>query len=299
MKESNRRRTFMARPLFLLVCFAMLAHLSVLLFVRDAVLLSNLAQLILPLIACGVTLHQRTFVADAVGRRCWVAVAASFGIWSLGQALYVYFLFIPARLVAGVRWDDALWLLFGLPILLAVNTTYRSADRVRWLDRLQEVSFFVVLYALVFLRSDRLNENTAFIIQNLALLLCCMLRLPASVVARERRFFIRLSIFLFAYGVLETIGDLMYLHGWKPGTPVDLVWTLPIALYIALTLRDAGLPVELEQGQNSLAKFLQRASGLSVSPLAFLSIGASALLASQHPLPGGLAMALSFLLFAA
>ncbi|HEY4359104.1 MAG TPA: EAL domain-containing protein [Acidobacteriaceae bacterium] len=288
----------MARPLFFLVCLAVLAHLSVLLFVHNAVLLSNLAQLILPLIACGVTLHQRTFVADPVGRRCWAAVAVSFGIWSLAQTLYVFFMYHPARTFAGVRLDDALWLLFGLPILLAINTTYHGVDRVRWLDRLQEIAFFVVLYALVFLRSDRLNQNTAYIIQNLALLLCCMLRLPVSVAARERRFFIRLGIFLLAYGVLETFGDLMYLHGWKPGSPVDLVWTLPIALYITLTLRDAGLPFEHEQGRNRLAKLFQRASGLSVAALAFLSIGASALLASQHPVPGGIAMTFCFLLFA-
>lgn len=288
----------MARPLFALVCLAMLAHLSVLLFSHNAVLLSNLAQLILPLIAFGVTLHQRAFVADSVGRRCWAAVAVSFGIWSVAQMLYVFFMYHPARSFAGLRLDDALWLLFGLPILLAINTTYHGVDRVRWLDRLQEVAFFVVLYALVFLRSDRLSQNTAFIIQNLALLLCCMLRLPVSTVARERRFFIRLSIFLFAYGVLETFGDLMYMHGWQPGTPVDLVWTLPIALYITLTLRDAGLPFEHEQGRSRLAKVFQRASGLSVAALAFLSIGASALLASQHPVAGGIAMAFCFLLFA-
>ncbi len=295
---SRFTRDFLSGSLFVVVCLAELAHLLIVLFVPNAIVASNIAQFFFPAVTFAVMMYQRHFVPDAVARRCWGAVAAACAIWATAQGIYIYSLYRPVHTLAGLRPDNALWLLFGLPLLLAINTTYDSWDRIRWFDRAQEITFFVVLYVLVFKHSDRLNQNTAFIIQNLALSLCCVLRLPACTVARERRFFIRLTAFLFLYSVLETIGDVLYLHGYQPGSPVDLVWTLPFACFLCLTLRDARMNFEEGRQTSRIIKVFQRARGVSVATLAFLSIGASAYLASFHPIPGGIALCFCFILFA-
>ena len=295
---SGFTREFLSKPLLFVICAAELAHLSVVLFLPHALIASNIAQLFFPIAAFAVMMYQRHFLPDAVAKRCWGAVASACAIWAAAQAIYMYSLYRPVPTIAGFRPDNALWLLFGLPILLAINTTYDQWDRIRWFDRAQEVTFFVVLYVLVFMHSDRLGQNTAFIIQNLALSLCCVLRLPACTVARERRFFIRLTAFLFVYSVLETIGDVLYLHGYQPGSPVDLVWTLPFACFTFLTLRDTRLQFEEGRQTSRIIKAFQRAKGVSVAMLAFLSIGASAYLATFHPIPGGIALCFCFILFA-
>ena len=291
-------REFLSKPLLFVVCAAALVHLGIVLFAPHPLVASNVAQLFFPALAAAIMMYQRQFLSDAVSRRCWGAVASACAIWASAQAIYMYSLYRPIPTIAGFRPDNALWLLFGLPILLAINTTYDQWDRVRWLDRAQEIAFFAVLYVIVFMHSDRLGQNTAFIIQNLALSLCCVLRLPACTVARERRFFIRLTAFLFVYSALETIGDVLYLHGYQPGSPVDLVWTLPFAFFTFLTLRDTRKHFEEGRQTSRIIKAFQRAKGVSVAMLAFLSIGASAYLASFHPLPGGIALCFCFILFA-
>lgn len=300
MRTNPSRGTgaYLARPALVLVLLTELAHVLVVLFLPHPTLASNLFQLFLPLLAVAVSIQQRRFTPDDVGRRRWTAIAAAFTIWCIAQSLFVYFLYFPEFKVGGVRPDDALWVLFGFPILLAVNTTHDELDRVQWLDRAQAILFFIVLCLLVFDRSGRLSLNIAYLIQNLALLLCCLLRLPSCTLARERRFFTRLTIFLLVYGALETVGDVLYMRGWEVGSPVDLIWTVPVACFIVLVLRDALMTREQEEHASRLVTAVARMSGLSIAALAFLSIGISALLASHRPLLGGICVAACFGLFA-
>ena len=262
------------------------------------VLASNLIQLVFPMVAVGVSIHQRAMSVDAVERRCWTAIGAAFSIWSSAQLLYLFFMYLPAATILGIRLDDALWVLFGLPLLLAVHTTHDELDTVQWADRVQAIFFFVVLYLMVFLRQGRMTLNTAYLIQNAALLLCCMLRLPICTTARERRFFLRLTIFLLLYGLFETVGDLLYRRGWAPGSLVDLTWTIPVASFIILVQHDALVTREVREQASRLVIVVRRMRGLSISALTFLTMGVSALLAIHHPVPGGLCIAACFALFA-
>ena len=291
-------RGYLAVPLLFLTLVAELCHVFVVSFMPHPVLASNLFQIFFPLLAVFVSFHQRTFSVGSVGRRCWITLAVAFAIWASAEGLYIYFLYRPVWRIAGIRLDDALWVLFGLPLLLAVNTSHNELDRVRWLDRAQAALFFVVLYLLVFLPSGRLSLSHTFLIQNFALTLCCLLRLPICVNDRERRFFVRLTLFLIAYSVLETCGDLLYSQGWKAGSPVDLVWTLPVSALVALVLRDALLPPERASHAGKFFTALHRMQGLNVAALAFLSIGLSVLLTTRHPLLGGGLLTLCFALFA-
>lgn len=275
----------------------MLLHLLSTFLPRQRAILSNLFQLLFPLATAAVSLHQRRFSTNSIGRRCWSALASAFGIWSAAQAIYIYLLYFPFSTSHRVRPDDALWVLFGLPLLLAVNTTHDELDRVRWLDRAQAVLFFAVLYLLAFLPSARLDLNTMFLIQNLALALCCLLRLPICVLGRERRFFGRLFVFLIIYGPSERLGEFMYAHGWEVGSAADLVWTFPPALLILLILRDASLPLEEKDAPSRLQRAVGSMQGLSIASMAFVSIAMAAFLATWHPVLGGVFVALAFIIF--
>lgn len=295
---STREPDLYARPLLALVVAAMAGHILLVVFVPHSVLPSNLIQLFFPLLAAAVSLLQRAGSADMVSKRCWSAIAAAFGIWSAAQALYLYFLYHPEVRFGGVRPDDALWVVFGLPLLLAVTTTRDELDPVQWMERAQAIFFFIVLYLLAFLRLDRLSLPTAYMIQNLALLLCCLLRLPMCDSAREQRLFLRLALFLLVYGGLETASDILFIRNWQFGSLVDLTWTVPTATFLVLVLRDA-LASSVEEARASrVVMAVSNVKGLSIATLTFLSIGVSALLATRRPVLGGFCVAVCFTIFA-
>ena len=293
----SSRITF-ARPLLWLTITLQALHAVRAVVPPRSELASNVLQLCFALLAVVVGLHQATSNRNPVGRRCWFAVTAAFAIWVMAQALYVYYLFVPLPAGWSVRPDDALWVLFGLPLLLAVTTTAHETDRVAWLDRAQAILFFAVLYLLVFLPSIRLAVQKAYLIQNLALTLCCLLRLPTSTLARERRFFLNLAVFLTAYLTLESVGEPLYKHGWAPGTAVDLIWSLPFTAFIVLTLRDALSPQQDGRRSHRLFQAVGTMQGLSVAAMTSLSIGVAVMLAARKPMLGGIFVAGAFLLFA-
>ena len=275
-----------------------LAHLLVVLLLPSPLLASNVIQLLVPLMAWGICSHQRRLSTNLVGRRCWSWVSCAFGIWALAQACFLFFLCYPQYSHLAIRPDDALWTLFGLPLLLAVNTTHDEVDQIGRFDRLQAILFFIVIYLLIFLPSVRLSFDTGFLIQDLALLLCCLLRLPICTRLRERRFFVRLVLFLLVYGPLTMAGDALHDHGWPAGTLVDIVWTLPTTFFVVLVLRDS-LPVrDSTLTPSRLVKAVRSMQGLSVAALSFLSISVAALLAYHRPLLGSLCLAACFALFA-
>ncbi len=273
-------------------------HALVIFILPRPVVLSNIIQVCFPLFAVFVSLHQGTSNPNRAGRRSWYAVASAFGIWALAQGLFLTFMYVPAPARWTVRPDDALWVLFGLPLLLAITTTSHEADRVAWMDRVQAILFFAVLYLLVFLPSGRLAVTKSYSIQNGALVLCCLLRLPACTLARERRFFLHLATFLLAYASMEALGELLYRHGWETGSTVDLVWTAPITLFVVLTLRDASSPHHEGKHSSRLVKAVGTMQGLSVAAMTFLSIGVAAFLATREPLLGGIFVVGAFSLFA-
>ena len=289
-------RDSLARPLIALVLVAQLAHFAILLLLPNPRLASNVLQLLFPVLVCVICLHQQAFSSTAVGRRCWIFLALAFGLWAVGQIFFIHYLNVTTEYL--VRPDEALWLLFGLPLLLAVYTTHDEVDKVGWYDRLQVVLFFGVLYLLVFLPAVQLNFTTADVIQGLALLLCCLLRLPVCTLARERRFFVRLSGFLILYGPFTLAGDALRAHGWPSGSLVDLVWTLPMTCFAVAILLDAIRFQDTEASRTRFVQTVESMQGLGVAALAFLSIALSALLALYSPVLGGICLIAAFALFA-
>lgn len=293
----ERRRTI-AATLLVLALLGQCTHVAFVFPAHNAAFASNVLQFLFPLLVAAVSLYQRTFAVDTLEKRCWTALAIAFVLWSIGQALNMYLMYVPMFTFLGVRPDDAFWLLWGLPLLLAMNTTHDELDTVQWIDRAQALFFFAVLYMMVFRRPERFTLHNAYLIQNMALLLCSLLRLPRCTTARERRFFVRLTTFLFVYWALETLGEFLYERGLPTGTAVDLVWTVPMCLLIVMVQRDALLHKDQQEGTSRLITAVGRVKGLGIAALTFLTMGVSALLASHRPLLGGVCIAACFALFA-
>ncbi len=300
MKSSPQAvvRAKAARPLLFSVLLLQTVHVFVLLFRHQPILSSNVVQLLCGVMTVWVCLSQVRFVSEPAGRRCWRAVALAFAIWSLAQACFLLQLWFPGHGNNAFRPDDLLWTLFGLPLLLAVNTfTEETIDRVLWMDRLQGVLFFVVIYLAVFLPSVRLNIGRSFLIQDVALLLSSLLRLPTAATDRERRFFLRLSLFLGVYAPSTLAGDVLHYRGYLPGGLVDLVWTVPFTFFCVLVLWHAIRPWNLT-GRGRVVSAVRNLQGLSASVLALLSVCLSAYVAVKDPIPGGICIALTFGIFA-
>ncbi len=291
-------RASAARPLLLIVLLLQALHAAVLAFLPNPLLVSNVLQLLCGTTAVWVCASQVPFVTERAGRLCWRAVSVAFAIWSSAQLVYLLPLCFPSYAHSGSRLDDFLWTLFGLPLLLAVNTfTQDESDRVLWLDRVQGVLFFGVLYLGMLLPSVQLSVGTLSRVQEAALLFCCLLRLPTAASDRERRFFMRLSLYLSVYAPASLIGDTLHDHGHPPGGFVDLAWTIPITFFCVLVLWHAIRPWKLT-GTARVVSALRSMQGLSAACLALLSIAVSAYLAIHAPLPGTICIALSFGLFA-
>ena len=291
-------RSKAAVPLLGIVLVLQLLHALTLALLPHPLVLSNLLQLLCGVTTAAVCFAQLPFVSERAGRRCWAAVATAFSIWSAAQAVYLFLLRFPPAKLGAVRPDDLLWTLFGLPLLLAVNTfTEESADRVLWLDRLQGILFFVVLYLVTFLPGVQLSTEMSFLVQDVALILACFLRLPTAATDRERRFFVRLASFLSVYAPMSVAGDELHRRGYPQGSAVDLVWTIPLTFFSCLVLSHAIRPWSFG-GRSRMVSSLRNMQGLGAALLALLSIGLSIYLAVRAPLPGGICITLAFGLFA-
>lgn len=107
---------------------------------------------------------------------------------------------------------------------------------VNVLDGSQAFLFFIVLYGAVFLPLHHVLWSTAFNLQDAALILCYLLRLADCSTYQERRFYQDLNLFLLAYGIGTAVGYFLYSHGYSAGSAVDLVWTLPMTLFVTLIM---------------------------------------------------------------
>ena len=139
--------------------------------------ISNLVQILLPIIALKICLRRRKEDRATTTTKDWTMLAVAFWFWSAAEALYLIELYI---LPSGnkLTWpDDVLWLFFGLPILLATSGSPDGEKTpFRWLDHGQAFLFCVILLVSVFCIPHIFPFNLAYNAQNVALLLSCCLR---------------------------------------------------------------------------------------------------------------------------
>ena len=274
------------------------AHVAVLALHLKTILWSNVIQQLCAFLAIALSLRRAYQTSDGYFRGAWLQLAVAFTIWSGAQG---YFLFSLLRFGAPPQFPspaDFLWLLFSFPMLLVTvrRRTRAQWEWVNWLDLAQACTFFVLLYALVFSHPASLSVTLAYDVQSTALLLACALRYSSTPPGAERTFFRNLGVYLFAYGILSSVGNrLEQAHSaWA-----DLCWSTPLLLICVLVVLTHKNGTQNLPRERSLKIGLPtHLHGLSALGLAFLSITAATLLQDQHHFLGLLALAISLVLLA-
>ncbi|MGI4830904.1 MAG: putative bifunctional diguanylate cyclase/phosphodiesterase [Janthinobacterium lividum] len=275
-----------------------IAQLGAILFRLHPVLYSGVFQLLAPITAAVICIRQRSLIKDSAARLRWLAVGTSFGLSSLAQGLFLLQTYHLIGTWVAFRLDDAVWAMCGLPLLLVNYVSgEEKTDRIQLLDRAQATLFFTALYLLIFLPSIKLKFAVAFNIQDMALVLCGLLRLPACKSGLERRFYGHLNVFLIAYGVCLYAGYALYARGWQDGSLADLAWTLPITLFVVLVQRSELWP-STKQDAGRLFLAARNIQGIGITVLAISSLGVSAVLANHNLRLGEAVGVLAFALFA-
>lgn len=269
------------------------------LLVRPSATVSNVVQLLVPLVTAAICLHKALKASVDRRQEPWLLLTFAFSLWAMAQSSYLLgMLAHPGRIASWL--SDALWLAFPFPLMLAASRLPRSSrrDAVRGLDIAQASLFFVTLYVLAFLPPAILRIELAYIVQSIALLLACALRYSISVSDRERVFYRRLTWFATSYALFSTVGCVAQLRGGRPGTLADLCWSAPFSLFSLMAIR----PVPTEQGSPAQAGRIARLTnlhGVSAHCLTAMSLAAATVLALHHPMPGGITLLCAFLLSAA
>lgn len=282
--------------------FAVLAlqvtHLAAILYSTNPALNSDVIESLVPLVAAAVCFRKRSTLIDPAARTRWLATGGSFCMWSLAQVLYILQVHHLKSSWTYLHLDDALWVLFGLPLLLTnyVNGEEKT-DKIQLLDRAQATLFFTVLYLLIFLPSIKLGFGTAFNIQDVALVLCGLLRLPTCRSDSERCFYVHVNLFLATYGICMYAGQVLYARGWQSGSLVDLVWTVPFTIFTVLVLSAELWSSSTESG-GRLVQAARSIQGLGITVLAISSLGVCAVLANHNLRLGAAVGVIAFGLFA-
>ena len=290
------RQSEVTRSLLLVALLLQLTHLLALWLLPPPFLASNILQALCAGWTALVSLHERSFEKDAAQRSYWLFVTIAFFIAATAQTVFTLLPYLPFHQRSSIEPDDVLWLLFGLPLLLAAYMNH-EADRIGWIDRIQVGLFITVLYLLTLLPSIHFNLDATYLIQDAGILLCCFLRLPFCATARERRFFYILTIFLVVYGVSMVFGTFVDQDQLSKGTFYDLHWTLPNTLLSVLVLLNASRLQNDSALSAHLVRVARNFQGLNTAALAFLSLAVSALLATHLRVMGGALLLCSFFLF--
>ncbi|WP_157477295.1 putative bifunctional diguanylate cyclase/phosphodiesterase [Granulicella tundricola] len=300
----SRRELTWVSVLVGLAVLAQVVHTFDLLFVPRPLWISNGMQVLLPVLALTICLVRRGESGEEVRRSLWTKLAAAFVFWTVAELLYLAELYVIPK-TANLNWpDDVLWLLFALPILMVTSGagSFRKGDARNWvsgLDHGQAFLFFFILLSSVFFAPHTLPFTTAYNVQNLTLVLSCVLRLSSAETMTELGFYGGLGVYLLVYAVCAGVGNALQARGMGPGSMVDIFWSLPITIFCVLAgmrLSGAERSVRrLRPWARSVARLMQ---GVSALGLAIVSVGAAAAVMGRHPVLGYMSLVGGFGLFA-
>ena len=181
---------------------------------------------------------------NAETRTLWTLVACGFFLSMAGQIDDIYDLLrkIP-QTTATI--SDFFFLIYGIPILLAISFTNDEADlRVLfWLDGAQAILAAVLIYFQLFSILPSTGHLTAisttslmyvYNAENLTLAGAVTLRLFGNPTPVKRRFYIALSIYLWSYAVVALILGYFELERNTAQGLQDVFWGLPCLLLLAV-----------------------------------------------------------------
>jgi diguanylate cyclase (GGDEF)-like protein len=234
-------------------------------------------------------------------RRLWVQLAMAFVIWTVAQVFWAIAASKPG--VTDLSFSNMLWLVYAFPMLRVTmyvpNTTRR--DLAGWFDAAQAYIFFSILIALFFPAPGIISQAISDDVQGLAMLLALVLRYCTTAPGRDRVFFRNLTIYMAVYVGFCILYYAAISHGFAFGSIAELCWTIPFTLFSVLALctdlSSGGDETEWSyRSAKGKSSYLQ---GISALGLAIMSMMAAAVLAYHKPILGGVALAVTFLMFSA
>ena len=130
------------------------------------------------------------------------------------------------------------------------------------------------------------------------LILAWAIRYASTELGPERTFFRHLGLFLVVYGAFSSLGNRWEQYGLPAHEWVGLCWSFPLLFFSALALRPTGRQVSNSQIGRPKMHLPRHFHGVSALGLSVMSIVAACTLALNRVIPGSIALATAFLIFA-
>ena len=271
-----------------IVALALLAcHVLVLALHRS--LLSNLVELTLAAVAAAAA-YRTAQRAHGFARRFWRLIAASFTLYSFGQAFYTYYDSV-LHASPNLWWpSDALLLFYVAPMVMALflgddSAEARAFSGQRQLDFLQVGIVTLSTYLFFFYgpwsggppRSQATLIWRVEIVRDVVITSAFALRALLTRSRLVRSLFGRIALFLLVFSV----GDLVYLNvqiwgDMQNASWYELLWTVPRTLLILLAVSWTP-PPEAESEPGKLV-----AEPLLLAQFAHIALPLLVLIAAAH-----------------
>jgi diguanylate cyclase (GGDEF)-like protein len=201
--------------------------------------------------------------SNAEIRMLWILLASGFLFSVGGQIQDTCDLLLNVQATTTATMADFFFLVYGIPILLAISLTNEEADLrvLYWLDGAQAVGAAVLIYFQIYSvfpwagRSIAISTSSlmyVYNVENLVLAGAVTLRLFGNPAPAKRRFYIALSIYLWSYALVALLLGYLELERKTPQGLQDVLWGMPCLLLLAaLAFWPAGSAAENENSKDS------------------------------------------------
>jgi diguanylate cyclase (GGDEF)-like protein len=299
-KSLMQRRTFLGLAGVFLAIHAIAIYLA-----HQALGVSTLFILVCSLSAIAASYWRSTKSVGPV-RRKWDFVASAVSLWTIGEATYALRLFFPALAHINVLGPEFYFLVYGIPILLAISSSNEERDAVLFvlIDSFQAVFAVALVYLELSISQSisaqapaSLNITLIYGIGTWTLAAACLLRVLARPRGEEKTLYRILLPYLLFFAVLATPWRQTCVFNALPiGNYHDLLSDLLFLIMVGgcLLVESDPDPEPAHIEINSFALLLNNGSPILFT-LAVLALGA---MVARHNFALGIsAIALSLILY--
>jgi diguanylate cyclase (GGDEF)-like protein len=290
------------KRLFFGMALAVSLHAAAIFLSRESPGVSALFVLLFSLAAAGACYRRSTQTSGLVPRK-WDFLASALSLWSIGEATYALRLFFPGLGRVHVLGPEFYFLVYGIPVLLAISTSNEERDSVLFvvIDSLQAI--FAVILVYVDISVLQVGATAAPNLTNLyaagawILATATLLRLLAHPRGEEKTLYRILFLYLIVFALLALPWQRRSIFNALPlGQYRDLLadFTFLILFGGCLLVRKHPEPEDTVVETNTFALVLNNGSPILFT-LAVLGLGA--LIARIHFGFGIAAISLSLLLY--
>ena len=182
---------------------------------------------------------------NAETRMLWILLASGFLLSVGGQIQDTCDLLLNVQATTTATMADFFFLIYGIPILLAISLTNEEADLrvLYWLDGAQAIGAAILIYFQIYSvlpwagRSIAISTTSlmyVYNVENLLLAGAVTLRLFGNPAPAKRRFYIALSIYLWSYALVALGLGYLELERKTPQGLQDVLWGTPCLLLLAV-----------------------------------------------------------------